>query len=136
MSRLLSIRNFTWLALYLAVMAGLTVAMFGLRGWSQQQLDTGEAREQWDEWKEETARQAAGEGPVKRREAESSEPPTLALLRDYFGVMLGAALGFASLIFGTFMLLWRGALATPSLPQHVQAPTHLPPQESRPRAER
>lgn len=62
-------------------------------------LDTPEARAQWQEWKtKETARQARGEGPVRRRAPKSDEPPGLVIMRDSFvGVVLG------SVAVGTFL---------------------------------
>ena len=51
-------------------------------------------------------------GPVKRRVPKSAEPPALKLMRDHFGVCLGLSLVLSSVLFGTFMIFVRGAIAT------------------------
>ena len=40
----------------------------------------------------------------------SDEPPSLVLMRDYFGVMMMAAIVFSSLLFATLAIAARGAL--------------------------
>ena len=72
MSRFLTVANLIWLTFYLALMAGIAVAMFSVRGWSQQTFSTRDAQADWQAWKQETARQAASSGPVERREAQSN----------------------------------------------------------------
>ena len=50
--------------------------------------------------------------PVKRRVPKSAEPPALVLMRDYFAVCLAIAVVLSSVLFGTFMVLVRGAMSS------------------------
>jgi hypothetical protein len=69
------------------------------------------AQAEWDEWRQEAAEQSAAGGPVARKIPKSSEPPALVLMRDHFGACVGAALVAVVGVYGTFVLLLRGAMA-------------------------
>jgi hypothetical protein len=64
-----------------------------------------EAQAEWHEFREDMQR-ISEQGPVKRRPPEGEEPPALRLMRDHFGVCLGAAIVFGSLL---YIMLWGAA---------------------------
>ncbi len=109
--KLLSITNAIWLIAYLAAMVGGLFAMHRLRDWSLDELGSAEARAEWDEWRDETARQAKGSGPVERRKAKSEEPPMLVLLRDYYVTCAVGLLVFGTVLFAAMMFMVRGAFS-------------------------
>jgi hypothetical protein len=101
-----------WLVAYLATMALIVWLVFHVRTQAMLHLDTPEARAEWEHWRQAAAEQAA-EGPVKRHVPSTHEPPSLILLRDYFGVMLGSAIVFGSLLFAILMIAVRGVFRRP-----------------------
>jgi hypothetical protein len=95
---------------YVVLVAGVTGGMFYARDEVAPALDTREGHENWDAWRHEAADQAAGKGPVARREPKSIEPPLVVLMRDYFSVCLAGALFFTSLLFGVMLFVLHGIL--------------------------
>lgn len=95
---------------YVALVAGVTGGMFYARDEVAPALDTREGHENWDAWRHEAADQAAGKGPVARREPKSIEPPLVVLMRDYFAVCLAGALFFTSLLFAVMLFVVHGIL--------------------------
>jgi hypothetical protein len=93
---------------YVALIAGVTFGMFYARDEVAPALDTREGHENWDAWRHEAADQAAGKGPVARREPKSVEPPLVVLMRDYFTVCLAGALFFTSLLFAVMVFVMQG----------------------------
>jgi hypothetical protein len=73
------------------------------------------AQADWNEWRDDVRKDAKTPAPVERRVPKSAEPPALVLMRDYFVVCLVGAVLLTSVLFATFMVLIRGALA-PSPP--------------------
>lgn len=69
-----------------------------------------ETQAHWDAWRLEALEQSRGAGPVKRSVPKSDEPPALVLMRDYFGVSLGASLVLATSVYFSFAWFLRGAL--------------------------
>ncbi len=114
--RIFSRSNAVALILYVVLMAAAIGALVYLRNWSQAEFAAADSQRDWDEWKDETARQAKGTGPVWRREAKSIEPPTLVLLRDHFAVSVVAVLLLGTVLFITFFAMIRGALSTAFIP--------------------
>lgn len=106
--------NAIWIAAYLAVMGLITLGMFAARDWALSSFDSSKNRAAWDEWREETQRLAEQPGPVLRRAAKSSEPPTVVLLRDYFAVCLAALLVLSSVLFATLAFMIRGVAGGPA----------------------
>ncbi|RIK75857.1 MAG: hypothetical protein DCC68_20440 [Planctomycetota bacterium] len=102
------------LVLYAALIGSVTAGVFYARDVVAPQLDTEKGQRDWDAWRRETADQAAGKGPVTRREQKSREPPLVVLMRDYFAVCLTGALVFASLLFAVMVFLVQGILRTPA----------------------
>jgi hypothetical protein len=62
------------------------------------------------------------EGPVKRRVPASQEPPALRLMRDHFGVSLGAAIVFGTLLFVMVMGAVQGAFSADFEPRPGKTP--------------
>lgn len=101
--------NLLWLAAYALVMAAVVAAMLELRRVALATLDMPKARAQWQAWREAPPNRRT-DLPVKRHPPSSDEPPALVLMRDYFGVMMSAALVFGSLLFAMIMFSVRGVL--------------------------
>jgi hypothetical protein len=98
------------LSIYAALVGAVTVGMFYARDEVAPRLDTRRGQQNWDEWRHEAADQAAGKGPVTRREPKSAEPPLIVLMRDYFAICLTGAVVFVSLLFGVLVFVIRGIL--------------------------
>ena len=102
--------HLVWLAAYLATIAALILGLLAVRRTTLHEMDTPEARAQWQAWRDAPVNQD-GPGPVRRRPPSSDEPPALVLMRDYFGVVMSASLVFGSLLFAAIMLAVRGAFS-------------------------
>lgn len=100
-----------WLLAYLAVMALVVAGLIVVRQRTLARLDTPEARRQWQQWKQQTAKQQAG-GPVRRRPASSNEPPALVLLRDRFGAIVVTTVMVCSFLFAFLAFVARGAVGS------------------------
>src|SRR5688572_6039113 len=98
------------LTAYLALVAAVVSGMFYGRQQALAIYGTADAQAEWDAWRDKAKQLAEESGPVKRRVPKSAAPPALVLMRDYFGVCLGLALVLSTVLFGTLMLLVRGAL--------------------------
>jgi len=71
-------------------------------------------QKKWKTWRDEVKRhENNGDSPVARRVPKSEEPPTLVLLRDYFGTSLTIILVLSSALYFTAALMVRGALGGP-----------------------
>jgi hypothetical protein len=101
-----------WLLAYLAAMSAVVAALVVARGRVVASLDTPEAREQWQRWKDETRRQS--DGPIQRRPVRSDEPPALILLRDRFGVIVATSVVICSFLFAFLAFAARGAFGSKS----------------------
>ena len=122
-----SLANILWGLTYLAVMAAVVAAMLKVRRDVSAVYGTPSAQTEWDDWRADAKQMAQGSGPVKRREPKSAEPPALVLMRDHFAVCLVGSLLLTSVLFGTFMIFIRGALAesrspTPSATSSAKTP--------------
>jgi hypothetical protein len=107
-----------WLVAYLATIALIVGLVVHVRARMLESLGTPEAQVEWDAWRR-AADEQSQSGPVRRAKSESPEPPTLVLLRDYFGIMLTAAIVFSSLLFATAMIAIRGAYGAGRKPPRV-----------------
>jgi hypothetical protein len=101
--------NLLWLAAYLVVVTGVVLVMLQLRLVTLRSLDTPEAQAEWNAWRE-APPNVRTDLPVRRHPPSSDEPPALILMRDYFPVMMAAAVVFGSLLFAAIALAARGAL--------------------------
>lgn len=119
MRRLLTLPNIIFTLAYAFMVVVILWQMSELRTSMLEKLSTPDAQTDWEKWRADTTKP----GPVARREPKSTEPPALVLLRDYYGVCLGAALFFSSLLFLVSMLLVRGAFGQgAAVTQKNQAP--------------
>jgi hypothetical protein len=106
-----------WLVAYLVTLFVVASAVVRGRAVALATYGTPEAQAQWNTWREDTKKMAEQPGVVKRREAQSPEPPALVLMRDHFTVCLSLALLLTTVLFATFMFLIRGALQSgPTVP--------------------
>jgi heme A synthase len=103
-----------WLVAYLVTLLVVAGAVVRGRAVALAAYGTPEAQAQWDTWREDTKKMAKQPGVVKRREAKSTEPPALVLMRDHFTVCLSLALLLTTVLFATFMFFVRGALSAPT----------------------
>lgn len=108
----LSLASIGWLVAYLAVIALVICGVNYMRSVATAVYGTAAAQTEWDVWREDVKELEKQPYPVKRRVPKSVEPPALVLMRDYFGVCLAVAVVLSSVLFGTFMLLARGAMAS------------------------
>jgi len=114
--KLLSVPNLVLILVYALLVAMTTISLITIRSWSTESFSTAESQDDWQQWRSETERQESGSGPVQRRKAKSVEPPTLVLMRDYFGLMLTTALLLGSVLYWAIAMMLRGALTTSSVP--------------------
>ena len=105
-----TVSKIAWLLSYLAAMSGVVAALVVARERVIATLDTPEARQEWQEWKEETLRKSPG--PIERRPVRSDEPPALILLRDRFPVVVGSSVLICSFLFAFLAFAARGALGS------------------------
>src|SRR3954447_5573727 len=128
MPKTFSLADLLWLLLFFALVAGVAALMFYVRDVTLASSPD-QSQQQWDEWRAAVQKGEENRGPVQRRVPESPEPPALRLMRDHFAVCLVGALVISSLVFGTFVLLMRGALQSPS-PVAGKISSPSPPRES------
>ncbi len=108
---------------YAAVLAAAATAVVETRRRTIATLDTPEARAEWNSWRAETKKLSQEQGPAMRRPAKAVEPPMLILLRDHFPMALGSTLVAATLFYWLMVVLIRGSLQTPPLPDGVEPET-------------
>jgi hypothetical protein len=101
--------NLLWLAAYVVVVTGVVLVMLQVRRVTLRSLNTPEAQAEWNAWRE-SPPNVRTDLPVRRHPPSSDEPPALILMRDYFPVMMAAAVVFGSLLFTAIMIAARGAL--------------------------
>jgi len=99
-----------WIAAYIVLIAAVVAGVFYARQQALAMYGTADAQAEWDAWREDAKRLAEESGPVKRRVPRSTAPPALVLMRDHFGVCLMIAVVLSTVLFGTFMLMVRGAI--------------------------
>jgi hypothetical protein len=105
--------SLAWLLAYITAMALVCGGMVYGRWAAFQTYGTEQERVNWIVWKFHVAARS-GDEPVLRKVPKSAEPPALVLMRDHFVVCLVGSLLLSSVLFGTFMIFLRGALASHS----------------------
>jgi hypothetical protein len=122
-------RSTRWLLIaYAVVIAATTLGMNFARNRTLASFDNTAAKAEWDEWREETKRQAENpSGPVKRREAKAQEPPMLILMRDHFPAAVGTTLLAVSFFYWFFAITIRGSFCTPVPDGSTAAPRGVAP---------
>jgi UPF0716 family protein affecting phage T7 exclusion len=106
----LSLASIGWLLAYAIVIAIVVGGVNYMRSVALAVYGTPQAQTEWDAWREDVKELEKQPYPVKRRMPKSAEPPALVLMRDYFGVCLTIAIVLSSVLFGTFMVLVKGAV--------------------------
>jgi hypothetical protein len=110
-----SLATLFWLLAYLATIAAVAGALVRSRSMALAVYGTTEAQAEWDIWRADAKKMTEQPNPVKRRVPASAEPPALVLMRDYFAICVVLAIVLSTVLFGTFMMLVRGALRSTSL---------------------
>jgi hypothetical protein len=106
------ITDLLWVTLYAAMVAAVVGALYRVRSTVTEVYGGESAQTEWDDWRTAAKEMSSGDGPVKRREPKSPEPPALVLMRDHFAACLGLAVLLSTVLFGTFVFFLRGALAS------------------------
>ena len=99
-----------WLAGYLMTMAAILCGMISLRN---KQLDgnhSASTQADWQQWRNEAARQSAGEGPVQRRVPKTLDPPIMVLFSEHFPVIVIFSLLFGSAFYFMIYFFVHGTL--------------------------
>ncbi len=91
-----------WLAGYLITMAAILYGMISLRNMQLDQNNSATTQADWQQWRNEAARQSTGKGPVQRRVPKTLDPPIMVLFSDHFSVIVIFSLLFGSAFY--FML--------------------------------
>ena len=116
-----------WLLMYIVMLAAVIGGMLYVRGLAREVYGTPEAQAEWNAWRDEAKKMADEPNVVQRRMPKSAEPPALVLMRDYFVVCLVLAIVLSSVLFGTFMMLVRGALGRAGCARLYVNGGHSPP---------
>ena len=97
---------------YAVFLVGVVGSMFAIRGWVLAELTSTESAAQWEAWREDVIAEQTQPAPVQRRVPQSTEPPALVLMRDYFGVSLAGVVLFSTLLFWVIAWFAAGALSS------------------------
>ena len=108
-----------WLLMYVVMLAAVVGGTLHMRKVATDIYGSAAAQAEWDAWREDAQKMADDPSLVQRRAPKSVQPPALVLMRDYFAVCLGGAVVLSSVLFGTFMVLVRGALSSRHAPRAV-----------------
>jgi hypothetical protein len=106
-----------WLLMYVAMLAAVIGGMLHVRGVAMEMYGSPEAQAQWNAWRDDAQKMAAEPSVVQRRAPKSAQPPALVLMRDHFAACLAIAVVLSSVLFGTFMILVRGAMSSRHAPR-------------------
>jgi hypothetical protein len=88
-----------------AVLVGLVVwSLLAARESALSRFSTPESAAAWEAWRADVRATQGRRSPVERRVPKSAEPPALVLMRDHFGVSLGGAILFSSLLY--WVMAW------------------------------
>ena len=100
-----------FLAGYVVLLVIVVAAMLQVRRTTLATMGTPAAQAEWQAWRESEPNQR-DDLPVKRRPPKSTEPPALVLMRDYFPVLMSAAVVFSSLLFAALAIAARGVFSS------------------------
>lgn len=101
-----------WLG-YGLVLVLIAVGMARTRSIVQHRYATSEARDEWQIWRSEAARDATNAGTVQRRIPRSNLPPAMVLFTKYYSVCLTGAVVISSALYWTAVWMVYGALFGP-----------------------
>jgi hypothetical protein len=97
---------------YAALLIALVWCLFAMRHSVRRNLDSADARGDWQTWRSDVEREQHQPQTVARRVPKSAEPPALVLMRDYFVTCLVGAVLFVSLLYWAVAGLAIGAATT------------------------
>ncbi len=103
-----------WLAGYLVTMAAILYGMISLRNKQLDQNNTATTQADWQQWRNEAARQSTGKGPVQRRVPKTINPPIMVLFSDHFSVIVIFSLLFGSAFYFMLYFFVHGTLTRKS----------------------
>lgn len=103
-----------WLSGYVAVAAVATYWLWSARQNVIAELSSESAIQQWQQFNEDMAEQQRQGSPVTRKLSPSDEPPSLVLLRDYFGGILLSVLVIVGFLYAFVAFLVEGLLRSKS----------------------
>jgi hypothetical protein len=108
-----------WLVTYVVILCGIAFFTIHLRDTIL--TDNAETANSWEQWRQAEIQREGEPGPIQRAPPKSHEPPMVVLMRDNFGVILGASIIFPGIIIGFLIIVVRGVLrqsssGTPSKP--------------------
>lgn len=105
----LTTANVLWIVLYLCTMGAVVLGLHTAREQALANFSSADAQSEWDEFRSDMKKISEDpDAPVARRVPKSEEPPTLRLLRDYYGTCVLLALLLCSALFATLMVMVRG----------------------------
>lgn len=99
-------------AIYAILLVALVWGLFAMRQNVLRDLDSADARGDWQAWRSEVEREQKQPQTVARRVPKSAEPPALVLMRDYFVTCVVGAVVFVSLLYWAVVGLAIGAATT------------------------
>jgi hypothetical protein len=97
---------------YAILLIALVWGMFAMRKNVLHDLDSADARSDWQTWRSDVEREQERPQTVARRVPKSAEPPGLVLMRDYFVTCVVGAVVFVSLLYWVCTALAVGAVTT------------------------
>jgi hypothetical protein len=103
-----------WLAGYLMTMAAILYGMISLRNMQLDQNNSATTQADWQQWRNEAARQSTGKGPVQRRVPKTLDPPIMVLFSDHFSVIVIFSLLFGSAFYFMLYFFVHGTLTRKS----------------------
>ncbi len=103
-----------WLAGYLITMAAILYGMISLRNMQLDQNNSATTQADWQQWRNEAARQSTGKGPVQRRVPKTLDPPIMVLFSDHFSVIVIFSLLFGSAFYFMLYFFVHGTLTRKS----------------------
>jgi hypothetical protein len=103
-----------WLIGYALFAVAVVWSVLAARSWALTELATPESTAEWEAWREDVRAQQNTPAPIRRRVPKSAEPPALVLARDYFAIVMTAAVVFSSLIYWVLAWMISGTLTSAS----------------------
>jgi hypothetical protein len=101
-----------WTVCYLVLAGAIVGSLFYARERVRDESRDGALVSNWQAWRQDVEKHEERLGPVERRVPKSAEPPALVLMRDYFGVCLGGAIVFSTVLYWVIAWLVTGAVVS------------------------
>ena len=104
------IRGAVWMIAYVAVIGAVVGSLLSARRRALDEMNTPQARAEWETWRQSVRDEARAGAPVQRRVPKSGEPPMVVLMRDHFAVCLATAVVLSSALFTVMAFMLEGVL--------------------------